>query len=408
MFEFWIVWRYMVTRKGQFFNLVSILAMIGMSLGVAALVVVMSVVSGFESTLKNAVIDVTGHILVLKRGEALESMETLGPKLKKIVPQAVAMTPFVHVEGIVAHKGKISSVVVEGFPPKEVEKTLRLKPRLLFGTFDLGTGLEQEPPIIVGSALATKLNLKIGDTLNIVLPKNNPNIRGLGFTARLKKFHVQGIIDLGMYEYDSRFLLTSDKAAQSLAGLGDVYTGLRMRLSDDKYSKDASFALTTELGINYVVRDWQEINHNLFEAIKLEKVVIFIVLLFMTIAACFNISSTLFVSVLRRYGDISVFKTLGATRNRLVRFFTFQGLFVGVIGALGGLILGSLVCLLVAKTNFIYMPAEVYHLHQIPVEMRFWDLVVIGLTSFLLCLLSTLAPAFKGAKLNPVEGLKYD
>src|ERR1700683_999197 len=124
MFEFWIVWRYMRTRKGQFFNLVSVLAIIGMSLGVAALVVVMSVVSGFESTLKNAVIDVTGHILVLKRGEALESMKTLEPKLKKIVPQAVAMTPFVHVEGIVAHKGKISSVVVEGFPPKDVEKTL--------------------------------------------------------------------------------------------------------------------------------------------------------------------------------------------------------------------------------------------------------------------------------------------
>src|ERR1700721_2670086 len=125
MFEFWIVWRYMVTRKGQFFNLVSILAMVGMALGVATLVVVMSAVSGFETSLKNAVIDVTGHILVLKRGEALEPMETLGPKLKKIVPEIVAMTPFVHVEGIVAHHGKISSIVVEGFPPRDVEKTLR-------------------------------------------------------------------------------------------------------------------------------------------------------------------------------------------------------------------------------------------------------------------------------------------
>src|ERR1700733_12261743 len=119
MFEFWIVWRYMVTRKGQFFNLVSILAMVGMSLGVAALVIVMSVVSGFETTLKNAVVDVTGHILVLKRGEALESLETLGPRLRKVVPEITSMTPFDHLEGIVAHKGRISSVVVEGFAPKD-------------------------------------------------------------------------------------------------------------------------------------------------------------------------------------------------------------------------------------------------------------------------------------------------
>jgi lipoprotein-releasing system permease protein len=233
-------------------------------------------------------------------------------------------------------------------------------------------------------------------------------VKTLGFVTRLKKFRVAGIIDLGMYEYDSRFLLTSDRAAQSLAGIANAYTGLRLRLSDDRFSKEATFALTTELGINYVCRDWQEINHNLFEAIKLERIVIFIILLFMTVAACFNISSTLFVSVLRRYGDISVFKTLGATRARLIRFFTFQGLFIGMIGSVGGLILGGLVCLIIAKTHFIYVPAEIYHLHYLPMQVRGIDLFVIAVVSFLLCFLSTLAPAFKGATLNPVEGLNYD
>jgi lipoprotein-releasing system permease protein len=408
MFEFWIVWRYMATRKGQFFNLVSILAIVGMALGVTALVIVMSVISGFESTLKSAVVDVTGHILILKRGEALEPMDTFGPRLKKIVPEISSMMPFVHVEGIVAHRGKISSVVVEGFPPSNADQTLKLKNRIVSGTFDLGTGYEKVPPIIVGGALASKLGVKVGELLNVVLPKNNPNVKTLGFSNLLTVFKVVGIIDLGMYEYDSRFLLTSDHAAQKLAGIGNVYTGLRIKLTDDKFTRDASFNLSTELGVNYLCRDWQEINHNLFEAIKLERVVIFIVLLFMTVAACFNISSTLFVSVLRRYGELSIFKTLGATKRRLVLFFTLQGLFIGVIGSLAGLLLGSFICLIIAKTNLIYVPAEIYHIHRLPVQMRPLDMLLIFVVSFILCLISTLAPAFRGAKLDPVEGLKYD
>lgn len=408
MFELWVTWRYMVRRRGQFFNLVSILAILGMALGVATLVVVMSVVSGFESTLKSAVIDVTGHILVIKRGEALDPLNEFEPRLRKLIPQIDSLTPFVHVEGIAAHKGKISSVVVEGFEPLSVEKTLRLSPRLISGKFTLGTGDELIAPVIVGSALAQKLNIHVGEELNIVQPKNAPTVKVLGFSSHLKKFIVAGIIDLGMYEYDSRFLLTSTRAAQELAGIGNVFTGVRIKLKDDREVRDASFKLTTELGLNYLVRDWLEINHNLFEAIKLEKVVIFIVLLFMTIAACFNISSTLFVSVLRRYGDISILKTLGATKKRLVRFFSFQGLLVGIMGSFLGLGLGSLVCLLVAKTNFIYIPAEIYHVHHLPVEMRTTDLMMIMAASFILCFLSTLAPALKGARLNPVEGLKYD
>ena len=410
MFEMWIVWRYMRTRKGQFFNLVSVLAMMGMILGVAALVVVMAVVSGFETTLRNAVVDVTGHVLLLKRGEPLDPLATLEPKLRKIVPQIQSVAPFVHVEGIVANKGKIASIVVEGFDPATVERTLRLSPRMVSGKFDLGTGLEPKSPIVVGVGLAEKLGLKTGDEVAVVLPKNAATVKVLGFATRLKTFKVAGIVDLGMYEYDTRFMLTSAKAAQDLEGLGNVYTGLRIRLSDNsaEAARDASFKLSTELGLNYISRDWLEVNHNLFEAIKLEKIVIFVILLFMTVAACFNISSTLFVSVLRRYGDISVLKTLGATRGRLLRFFSLQGLVIGGLGSFLGLVVGALLCLFVAKTNFIYVPAEIYHVRHLPIEMRFSDLVMIMAASMLLCFLSTLAPAFRGARLNPVEGLKYD
>jgi lipoprotein-releasing system permease protein len=408
MFELWVVWRYMRTRKGQFFNLVSILSILGMALGIGTLVVVMSVVSGFESAIKDAVIDITGHVLFLKRGEPLDPLNELEPKLRKLVPSIESMTPFVHVEGMVAHKGKLGGVVVEGFEPVDVEQTLQLRHRLVSGEFNLGSGLETAPPVVIGKALAEKFSLSIGDELNIVLPKNNSTTKVLGFTSRLKKFKVSGILDMGMYQYDTRFILTSAKAAQDLGGLGPVYTGVRIKLINSDLAHDAAFVLSTEMGPGYLTRDWEESNHNLFAAIRLERWVIFIVMLFMTVAACFNISSTLFISVLRRYGDISVFKTMGATRSRLVRFFSLQGLVLGALGSFFGLVLGLGLCLFIAKTNLIYVPADVYHLNRLPVEIRWLDIGVILVSSFLLCFLSTLAPAIKGARLHPVEGLKYD
>jgi lipoprotein-releasing system permease protein len=408
MFELWLVWRYMSSSSGKFFNLVTCLSILGMALGVAALVVVMSVVSGFETTLREAVVDVTGHVFVIKRYEALDPLSELEAKLKKIVPEIVSMVPFVHVEGLAAHKGRIGGIIVEGFDPEALDKTLNLRHRVVEGEFNLGTGSEPLPPVLVGRGLAEKLNIKVGEQLSIVLPKNSPTAKILGFTPRLKKFLVKGIIDLGMYEYDTRFLLTSSKAAQELGGIGTSFTGVRIKLTKADLARSASFAISSELGPGYVTRDWLESNHNLFEAIRLEKVVIFIVLLFMTVAACFNISSTLFISVLRRYGDISILRTLGARRMRLVRFFSLQGLVIGAFGSAFGLILGMSLCLIVKYTDFIYVPAEIYHLRHLPIEFRPLDLLSIAVVCFILCFISTLAPAFKGARLNPVEGLRYD
>jgi lipoprotein-releasing system permease protein len=382
--------------------------MLGMGLGVAALVVVMSVVSGFETTLRNAVVDVTGHIYLIRRNDAPDSMGDLEKKLHKIVPQITSMLAFVQVQGLAAHKGRIGGVVVEGFDTKNVESTLNLRHRVIEGRFNLGSGLESEPPILVGRGLAEKLNIKVGEELSIVLPKTSPTAKILGFTPRLKKFLVAGVIDLGMYEYDARLLMTSAKAAQDLGGIGNSFSGLRIKLSDADLARQASFNISNELGAGYVIRDWLEANHNLFEAIKLEKKVIFLVMLFMTIAACFNISSTLFISVLRRYGDISVLRTMGAKKSGMIKFFSLQGLIIGAFGSLIGLGIGVGVCLVVKYTDFIYVPAEIYHLRRLPIEFRFLDIFLIVAVSFLLCFISTLAPALKGAKLNPIEGLKYD
>lgn len=407
MFEIWLTLRLLRERQSQLLNPVTFLALIGMALGVGTLLVTMSVISGFQSTIQNSVTDVTGHILLIKRGEPLDNLDILLPRLQKVAPDIVSATPFVHVEGMAAHKGKISGVVVQGLQA-DAEKTLNLRSRVIEGVYDLKTNIGGLPPAIIGKGLRDKLNFKLGDEINIVLPKTSPTAKVTGFVAQLKKFRVAGVVDLGMYDYDSRYILMSSQSAQNLGGIGPFFTGLRIKLQDGMKANRTSLNLSTELGYTYYVRDWMESHRNLLEAIKLEKIVIFIVLLFMTVAACFNISSTLFISVLKRYPDIALLKTMGATHGRIVKFFSLQGMMLGVMGCILGLALGLGMCMVIAKTRLIYVPAEIYHISYLPVEIRWTDITYVMLASLGLCFLSTLGPAWRGGRLNPVEGLKYE
>ncbi len=408
MFELWLTLRLLKEGKSQFLNPVSWLAVTGMALGVATLIIVMGVVSGFESTLENAVTDVTGDILLIRRGEPLDNLDILMPRLKKVAPQIVSATPFVHVEGMLAHKGKVGGIVIQGLDPGSSQKTLNLSGRIKEGTFDLGTGNEENPPVLIGKGLKEKMGINVGDIINIVLPKNSPTAKVTGFVPQLKKFLVVGVVDLGMYEFDSRFIITSARAAQKLADKGPFYTGLRLKLSDSHLAPQVSLALSAEMGFGYLIRDWMEAHNNLFEAIKLEKIVIFLVLLFMTVAACFNVSSTLLISVLRRTHDIALLKALGAKNSSILRFFSLQGLLLGVMGNVLGVILGLTICFIITKTNIIFLPPEIYHLSRLPVEIRFKEMGMIIVASLFLCLISTWGPARRAAKLLPVDGLRYE
>lgn len=380
-----------------------------MVIGVASLVVAMAVVSGFETTLKNSVIDSVGHVLVMKRGGPLTDDETFLKEVRDQVPAIIAETPFVYLEAVVAHNKKLSGVVVQGVDPDTYERVLRLKQRLREGEFAFGPREDGIQAGLVGKGLAKKFGLKIGDVFKAVMPvaKEYDNA---SFRPRLKKFYVRGILDLGRHDWNQRFVLTHIRAAQDFAQIGDQVMGYRLRLDKDEKAKEAAFVLSQRLGHAFWTRDWEDVNRNLFEAVKLEKVVIFFVLLIMVIAACFNISSTLFVSVLRRFGDISILKTLGANRGFVVKLFTAQGLLIGFIGSLIGVVLGVALCygFVYAEQKWGLLPGEVYKLERVDVEFRWTDISAIFAASLFICFLATLAPARRGAKLAPVEGLRYE
>ena len=407
MFQFWLVWKYLKKKK-TFFNLTTILSIFGMMIGVASMVVAMAVISGYETTLKRSVIDVMGHLFVIKRGSYKKGAEDVLEAVRPLAKGIKATTPFVVVDAAIAHNKKLTGVVIQGVDSETIHKVLRLKNRVIEGKFDLSPQ-DEIAGALIGQGIAKRFELEVGEVFRMVMPIGD-QYDSESFRPRLKKFVVNGVLDIGRHDFNNRYVITEMSDAQEFAGIGDRVTGYRFRFHEDDQAPAANFRIANELGFQYFSRSWLDIESNLFEAAKIEKVAIFFVLLVMIIAACFNISSTLFVSVLRRYSDISILKAMGAQKKLIIKIFTFQGLIIGVVGTLMGFALGLLACygFLYLQEHFGVISGQVYKVNKIQVELRSFDFIAIFVASMIICFISTLAPALRGARMIPTEGLHYE
>jgi lipoprotein-releasing system permease protein len=402
----WLAVRYFGSIK-RFFNLSTVLAVFGMTIGVASLVVSMAVFSGYVSTLETTVQDAVGHILVIKRGSA-DQTEMLHD-IEPLVKGKVAETPFVYAEAILAHQGKINGILIEGIDLESVHKVLRLKDRVIAGGFQLTPDKDRLPKALIGKGIARKFGLSVGDVFRIVVPLTT-EFQAASFRPKLGKFKVAGIVNFGRHDFDSRYVVMPISQVQDFTELGNRITGYRIKIEDPYMAKAISQEIGNRFGPSYWSRDWQEVNRNLFEAAKLEKAVLFVVLMVLVIAAAFNIANTLFISVVQRYRDISVLKTMGAPDKMIRRVFTAQGLIVGLVGALSGIGVGLLLCRVVewAQVRWELIPAEVYKLDHIVLDVQTSDLFAIVSASLLICFVATLVPSRRAAKISPVEGLRYE
>jgi len=407
MTAWYLAFRYLGSIR-RFFNLSTSLSILGMTIGVSSLVVSMAVFSGYVSTLEKTVQDAVGHVLVTKRGAA-DQKEMLS-ELKPIVEGLVAETPFVYSEAILAQKGKIGGILIEGIEESTVHKVLNLQARLIDGSVTLAEGSDPEAPkALIGKGIAGKFNLKVGDTFRVVVPLPG-EFQASSFKPKLGKFTVGGIINFGRYDFDARYVVLPIQTVQEFTEIGKKITGYRLKIEDPYKARSIVMEIQNRFGSAYWARDWQEVNRNLFEAAKLEKAVLFFVLMILVIAAAFNIANTLFISVVQRYRDISVLKTLGAPDKMVRHIFTAQGLIVGGVGALLGIAVGLMLCRLFEKVQQVYqiIPAEVYKLDHIDLDVRPLDLLAIIGASLLVCYIATLVPSRRGAKISPVEGLRYE
>lgn len=406
MTAWWLAFRYFGSWR-RFFSLTTSLSVIGMAIGVASLVVSMAVFSGYTATLETTVQDAIGHVLVLKRGSADQS-EMLR-EIQPAVPGLVAQTPFIYAEALLAKKGKITGVLLEGVDEATVRSVLSLDNRVIAGSLKLERDPGGLPKVMIGKGIAERFAIKPGDAINIVIPLAN-EYQAAVFRPKLGKFIVQGIINYGRFDFDSRYVVMSLADAQDFAELGKRVTGYRLKLKDPYKAHQVADQLSSKLGAGYWARDWQEVNRNLFEAAKLEKAVLFFILMILVVAAAFNIANTLFISVVQRYRDISVLKTLGAPDAMIRRIFTSQGLIVGGVGAGLGLTLGLILCRLFewAQVRWKLIPPEVYKLDHINLQVRGTDMLAILGCTVCICFLATLVPARRGARISPVDGLRYE
>lgn len=417
---FWLASRMLLAKSSHLFSLSGLNALIGLILGVSSLVVSMAVMSGFETTLQKSVADVTGHVQIVIRSHEIQAKEDtrteIVDRIKKLEPSFVAATRFTYLEAVIAHKGRISGVVLQGLDDGDVQNVLNLKTRLRQGNFDLSTVAVKEDDseekiaqAVIGVGLAQDLDLKIGDKFRVVMPLKN-DFDPSQFRRKLGAFQVSGIVDLGKHEYNQRMILTSLPATQKLAEIGNRYSGLLVKFQDINRAREIATTLSKDLGLSYSVRDWREANENLFEAVGIEKMIVFFVIMVIVIAAAFNVASTLYINVISRYTEIGLLKSLGVSQKGILKIFSLQGVLIGGIGTFFGIIFGIILCFAasVIESYYSILPGSVYKLDHIDLSIRGLDLVIISVVTLVICFLATLAPAFRGSRLSPIEGIKND
>ena len=402
-FKFWLSGR-LLFNKQILFGGSAPLSFLGLVLGVAALVASMSVMRGFESSLKQAMIDVTSDIQIIKKGKLIESWDEFSQEIQKIDPSIQKMAKFAYTEAVIASKGKVSGVLIQGFDFDQVSEILNLNSRVREGSLNSAPGT-----VAIGQGLAKRYGLKIGDEVYLAVSLATP-FEDDNFKRQAQSFKIAAILDFGKNDWNERLVLSHLPDFQALTQIGDRYTGAFVKIADSEKAPELSHKIENELGSRYAVLNWYEVNKNLFKAVKYESVVIFFVVFLIVVVAAFNISSTLYVLIRQRYQDIAILKALGSTQKNIQIIFVMQGLFVACLGCLCGFFVGYLLSqgFMFLQSQYTLISGSVYKIDRIDIRLSWIDFFFIFIATTTACLLATYPPARKGSRLTVVEGLRED
>lgn len=412
-YELFIGRRYLrSTRGNRFISFISMTSMVGVAIGVAVLIVVLSVMNGFESELRNRILSLTSHATISAFGEGLQDWRGTAERIGES-PEVLASAPYIEDQGLLVARNQSSGVMVIGVLPDEEEKVAAIGEKMKSGSFhDLEPG---KYGMILGAELAKALGVDVGD--RVVLVTSMRTITPAGVMPRMRSFKVTGIFSAGMYEYDRNLAYVHLEDAATLYRLGDKVTGLRLKLADMFAAPRVVRSLALSLGgEGYYIDDWTRKHQNFFRSIQLTKTVMFIILLLVVAVAAFNIVSTLVMVVKEKQADIAILRTIGASPRSVLAIFVTQGTAIGIIGTLSGILLGvlisynleSLIHGLERLLGTQFMDAQVYYMSDLPAVVQWWDVVKISLTAFGLCCLSTLYPAWRAARTQPARALRHD
>lgn len=408
-FEYFIGGRYLRAKhKETFISLITILSIAGVTVGVMALIIVIAVMAGFESDLKQRILGVESHIVLMRHGDSFTDYRKISKEIDEM-DGVEAVTPFIYTQIMLRSSSGVSGAVLRGIDPDvagQVIKVLKSSDLKNLKQYQPSENSKYAVPgIILGKELARNLGTSKGDVVYLI--SSQGMISPIGYLPAMKRFKVVGFFESGMYEYDGSLAYINLREAQKILHMKDAVTGIEVRLKDIYHARSIARNIISKLGFPYWARDWMQMNHNLFSALKLEKTVMFIILALIVLVAAFNIASTLIMMVMGKTKDIAILKAMGAMNSSIRKIFIFKGMVIGSVGTTLGVSLGFIICELLKKYKFIELPGDVYYISTLPVQLNVMDVIMIAAAAMVISFLATLYPAHQASKLNPVEAIRY-
>jgi len=398
-------------RRNHFISFIALTSMVGIILGVMALITVLSVMNGFEKELRNRILGVVAHATVSEPDGALRDWPAVQGEVAH-QPHVLGAAPYIEGEGMLSASQGVSGVLIRGVLPGEEPRVSDIGAKMIAGR------LEDLRPdgfgIVLGKELALRLGAWVGNKVTLVTPQ--VTVTPAGILPRLKRFTVVGIFEVGMYEYDNGLAVMNLADAAKLFRMGDTVSGLRLKVDDLLRAPAVAHELETKLPPGYIVSDWTQQHVNFFRAVQMEKTVMFVILLLIVAVAAFNIVSTLVMMVRDKEADIAVLRTLGATPRSIMAIFIVQGSVIGIVGTVLGGVFGVLLALNVETIvpliehlfHVEFLSAEVYYISELPSDLQWPDVINICGVSLVLSLVATLYPAWRAARTQPAEALRYE
>ncbi|MBA4416726.1 MAG: lipoprotein-releasing system transmembrane subunit LolC [Syntrophus sp. (in: bacteria)] len=384
-------------RKEAFISFTTWISVAGIAIGVMALIVVIAVMTGFQDEIRDRILGINPHILILDlKGEMKESQRVVDTV--KSTPGVTQAFPFVAFQGMVQNRKQLSGVAVKGLRGNDVKF---LEGLLQEGRID---ALNRKGNILMGKELAKHMGLNYGDAFNLMVPFGG--VSPMGAVPETLKMRVGGIFETGMYEIDNTLIIMSIDDVESMIGVG--VTGIEVKLADVYKAGEVQKNLGKRLGPGYLARTWIEMNKNLFSALKLEKIAMFIILALIILVASFNIVSSLIMTVMEKQKDIAILKAIGAKKRSIMQIFMVEGITIGIVGALIGSLGGYLICQIQQTYKIITLPKDIYYISALPMKISLFDVFLLALVTTCICILSTLYPSYRAAKIDPVETLRYE
>lgn len=414
-YEIFIGLRYLkAKRKQAFISIITAFSIIGIMLGVMALIVVLAVMDGFGHEIREKILGTNAHIVLSRFGGGIRGYKEVINKVEG-VEGVIAAAPTASAQVMLSGSTGVAGAFLRGIDPPMERKVTNLQKSIIDGDINsLIGGKRGLPGIIIGKELANNIGAYLDDTVTVISPLGD--MTPLGITPRVKRFRVTGIFSFGMYDYDSTFAYISLASAQDFLRIGDAVTSIEITVKDIYQAGTIAAKIEESLEPGYYAKDWMTMFQRLFSALKLEKLMMFILLSLIVGVAAFNIITTLIMVVMEKHRDIAILKSMGARRTSIMKVFVFEGLVVGLLGtslgtAFGLLIahnLGAITQILERLLGFKAMPGEVYWIDQLPSRVDPIDVIIVIAVAMSISLLATIYPAWKAASLNPAEALRYE